>query len=274
MNSDSTPAPPAPTHVPGNEYERFLISLPEALREECRNRLSGSGFSPDHPVFQVLADFYEKNPTTAEPTRDFIGEANLHADRSKQLLDELQNVPKAILAQIESQLAGFLTALNAPVEKLDLTATHLQRNVEALPVLLLGKRSAPPPQLSNRWEKFKWSVAEFLRAGRATLFDHQAWIVSGSISLILAFALAAVLLVCGASQLSHSYEASYQQRLARLEADSVQDTVALNRLLAAGITLKVERSNDNDGYFLVLPGARKAAQPVQSPEGLAVEVWP
>jgi hypothetical protein len=40
----------------------FLASLPNALREECRNRLTGSGFSPDHPVFQVLADFYEKNP--------------------------------------------------------------------------------------------------------------------------------------------------------------------------------------------------------------------
>jgi hypothetical protein len=274
MNDEPALSPVKETTIPANEYERFLASLPDALREECRNRLTGSGFSPDHPVFQVLADFYEKNPTTAEPIRDFIGEANLHADRSKQLLDELQNVPKAILAQIEPQLAGFLTALKAPVEKLDLTATHLQRNVEALPVLLLGRRSAPPPELSDRWEKFKWSVAEFFRAGRATLFDHQAWIVSGSISLILAFALAALLLVCGASQLSHSYEASYRQRLARLEADSVQNTVALNRLLAAGITLKVERSNNSDGYFLVLPGARKAAQPVKSPEGLAVEVWP
>jgi hypothetical protein len=84
----------------------------------------------------------------------------------------------------------------------------------------------------------------------------------------------AVLLILGASRLSRSYETSYQQRVAHLEADSVQDTVALNRLLAAGITLKVERSMDDHAYFLVLPGARKAAQPVQSPEGLAVEVWP
>lgn len=274
MNEELAPSPVKGTNVPANEYERFLASLPDALREECRARLTGLGFSPDHPVFQVLADFYEKSLPTAEPTRDFIGEANLHADRSKQLLDELQNVPQAILAQIEPRLAGLLTALNGPVEKLDLTATHLQRNVEALPVLLLGKRSSPPPELSGKWDRFKWWVTEFFRMGRPTFFDLSAWIVSGSISLMLAFALAAVLLVCGASQLSHSYEASYQQRLAGLEADSVQDTVALNRLLAAGITLKVERSNDSDGYFLVLPGARKAAQPVQSPEGLAVEVWP
>jgi hypothetical protein len=274
MNEELTPPPVKGTNVPANEYERFLASLPDALREECRARLTGSGFSPDHPVFQVLADFFEKSPTTAEPIRDFIGEANLHADRSKQLLDELQNVPQAILAQIETQLTGFLSALNGPVEKLDLTATHLQRNVEALPVLLLGKRSSPPPDLSGKWNRFKWSVTEFCRTGRTTLFDLSAWIVSGSISLTLAFALAGVLLVCGASHLSHSYEEAYQKRLTRLEADSVQNTVALNRLLAAGITLKVERSKDDDAYFLVLLGARKAAQPVPSPEGLAVEVWP
>jgi hypothetical protein len=58
-----------------------------------------------------------------------------------------------------------------------------------------------------------------------------------------------------------------------MEADSTADTIALNRLLAAGIALKVERSKDN-AYFLILPGAQKAAQPVNSPEGLAVEVWP
>jgi hypothetical protein len=272
--NETAPSPVKETSVPTNEYERFLASLPNALREECRTRLTGSGFSPDHPVFQVLADFFEKAPPTAEPTRDFIGEATLHADRSKQLLDEFQNIPQAILARIEPQLAGFLTVLNGPVEKLDLTAIHLQRNVEALPLLLLGKRSSPPPELSRGWGQFKWSVAEFFRLSRTTLFDHLTWIVSGSICLMLAFALAAVLLVLGASRLSHSYEASYQQRLARLEADSVQNTVSLNRLLAAGITLKVERSPDGAAYFLILPGARKAAQPVSSPEGLAVEVWP
>ncbi len=48
------------TKVPANEYERFLAALPESLQAECRARLAGSGLSPDHPVFQLLADFYEK----------------------------------------------------------------------------------------------------------------------------------------------------------------------------------------------------------------------
>ena len=273
MNEQSAPISSPAGNVPNNEYERFLASLPDALREECRSRLSGSGFSPDHPVFQVLADFYEKIPPTSESTRDFIGEATLHADRSKQLLDEFQHVPKTILAQIEPQLASLLSTFNAPIEKLDQTATHLQRNVEALPTLLLGRRCSPPPQ-SGRWNRLKWLVAEFARAGRSTLLDHVAWIVCGSISLILALSIATVFLVLGASRLSQSYEASYQQRLAALEADSVQNTISLNRLLAAGITLKVERSKEEDAYFLVLPGAHKAGQPVESPEGLAVEVWP
>jgi hypothetical protein len=78
----------------------------------------------------------------------------------------------------------------------------------------------------------------------------------------------------GALNLSSHYEQAYQQRLAHMEADSVENTVALNRLLAAGIALKVERNKEGDAYFLILEGAHKAAQPVNSPEGLAVEVWP
>jgi hypothetical protein len=74
--------------------------------------------------------------------------------------------------------------------------------------------------------------------------------------------------------LSRYYDDCYQQRLAHLEADSIENTIALNRLLAAGIALKVERSKEGDAYFLILQGAHKAAQPVNSPEGLAVEVWP
>jgi hypothetical protein len=275
MSDDSTIAPaPLDNAVPTNEYERFLAALPESMREACRARLSGSGFSPDHPVFQVLADVYEKSKVDPKPVRDFIGEATLHADRSKQLLDDLEVLPRTILGQIEPQLLGLLSALNAPVEKLETTATHLQRNIEALPVLLLGRRHPPAPASATRWEKFKWWMGQLIAQTRLALTDHLAWVVSGTISATVAVGAAAVILVLGASHLSRSYDEAYRDRLAHLEADSVQNTVALNRLLAAGITLQVERSKEGDAYFLVLPGARKAAQPVNSPEGLAVEVWP
>ena len=53
--------PVAVESVPANEFERFLATLSEPLREEIQTRLSGSGLSPNHPVFTALADFYEKN---------------------------------------------------------------------------------------------------------------------------------------------------------------------------------------------------------------------
>jgi hypothetical protein len=275
MSEEPSTQPSAVTpHVPINEYERFLASLPEAWREQCRERLTGSGFSPDHPVFQILADFFEKTPPEKESGRDFIGEATLHADRSKQLLDDFQSLPQAMLAQIEPQLLGLLSALNGPVEKLETTATHLQRNVEALPVLLLGRRPPSAPVSATRWEKLAWWVGQFVQQMKLSVSDHLAWLVTGTISATFALSTAVILLVLGAAHLSHVYEESYRDRVARMEADSVQNTVALNRLLAAGITLEVQRSKDGDAYFLILPGARKAAQPINSPEGLAVEVWP
>jgi hypothetical protein len=275
MSDDTASAPAsAGSPVPANEYERFLAALPDPMREACRARLSGSGFSPDHPVFQVLADVYEKSKIDPKPVRDFIGEATLHADRAKQLLDNLEILPRTILGQIEPQLLGLLSAFHAPLQKLETTATHLQRNVEALPVLLLGRRSPSAPASATRWEKFKWWAGQLGEQMRLALSDHLAWILTGTISATVAMGMATVLLVLGASHLSRCYDESYRQRLAHLEADSVQNTVALNRLLAAGITLNVEQSKDEGAYFLILPGTRKAAQPVNSPEGLAVEVWP
>jgi hypothetical protein len=160
---------------------------------------------------------------------------------------------------------------------LEAVSTSLQRNVEAL--LLLGERppkekeKAPEPKPEKGWGKFWWRVGLFFRKARSTVSEPMAWIVTGSISATFSITIAVTILFLGAARLSRSYEQSYQDRVAHMEADSTADTIALNRLLAAGIALKVERSKDN-AYFLILPGAQKAAQPVNSPEGLAVEVWP
>lgn len=279
--STTTPEtmPPVPaTAVPANEYERFLAALPEPLRNECKAQLSGSGLAANHPLFKVLADFYEKagheESEEKAPARDFLQEATLHASQSKQLLDDFKKLPSAILAQIEPQLVGLLSALSGPVERLETAATSLDRNIEALPVLLLRRRYEPPPVDAKAWEKFKWWLRQFPRQVRWALSDHVAWIVCGIICTMLAVAATATILSFGASRLARGYEAAYQDRLAHMEADSAQNTIALNRLLAAGITLKVERSDDNSSHFLILQGAQKAAQPVNSPEGLAVQVWP
>jgi hypothetical protein len=273
-------AAPLPTAAaPATEYERFLAALPDPLREECEAKLTGSGLAANHPVFQVLADFFEKTTATPtatpkEPARDFIQEATLHADRATQLLNDFQKVPQAILARLEPQLLGLLIALNNPLERLENTSIHLQRNVEALPVLLLGSRALPCPPFKKWRNRFKWWLRQFPQKARWALADHTAWIVSGITSAAVAFAATVVILTLSASHLARSYEEAYQARLDHMEADSAADTVALNRLLVAGITLKLERSKDNTAYFLILQGAHKAAQPIDSPEGLALEVWP
>jgi hypothetical protein len=268
LPTEETASPSA--EIPSNEYERFLAALPESLRAECRSRLAGSGLSPDHPVFQLLADFYEKTASTKPADRDFLGEATLHADRSKQLLTDFRDLPEAITGRIELQLRDLLLAFVNPVERLEATATHLQRNVEALPVLLLSRRFKQTPLPAELWKRPLWFLQNLVRAGWSATSDHLAWVVIGCICLCLTL----IVLTCGAAHLSRAYEAAYQERLSHLEADSVQNTIALNRLLAAGIVLKIERDTDGSSYFLILQGAHKAANPVSSPEGLAIEVWP
>jgi hypothetical protein len=272
-----TPSPqPAPA-APSNEFERFLVALPDGMRDECRSKLSGSGLSPDLPVFTVLADLFQGQPAPgeAEPVPDFLEEARLHAERSRQLLDAFEKIPVTLLAKIDEGVAPLLSALTVPVQQLQTTANHLQRNVEALPVLLLARRRAPPENRPEKWwERQQWRLRTWGRVLQILLSDHQAWLVTGIISLCVTIVLTITILSVGAHVLSRSYEQSYQKRLAHLEADSVENTIALNRLLTAGISLKVERASDDSAYFLVLQGAHKAAQPVNSPEGLAVEVWP
>src|SRR5277367_4038221 len=108
-------APVTAASVPANEFERFLATLPEPLREELHSRLSGSGLSPDHPVFAVLADFYEKNIPKKQAVPDFFEEALLHSNNAKQLLAELRDLPTAMLARFETQLGSLLAAFTAPV---------------------------------------------------------------------------------------------------------------------------------------------------------------
>jgi hypothetical protein len=266
-----TEASVAAASVPANEFERFLATLSEPLREEIKSRLSGSGLSPNHPIFTALADFYEKNIPKKQAVPDFYQEALLHSNNAKQLLADLRDVPTTILARFETQLNGLLAAFTGPVQRLERTATDLTRNVEALPILLLSKRNESKPTPKGFWNKLKWCVGRSLVAARTTLAD---WLVAGGTCACAAFIITAIVLSYGAHNLSHYYEESYQQRLAHMEADSIENTIALNRLLAAGIALKVERNKEGDAYFLILQGAHKAAQPISSPEGLAVEVWP
>lgn len=265
-------APIAATSVPANEFERFLATLSEPLQEELKSRLSGSGLSPDHLVFTALADFYEKNIPRKGP--DFYEEALLHYNNAKQLLADFRDLPTTILARFETQLNGLLNAFTLPVDRLERTATDLTRNVEALPVLLLSKRKAATTPPQGIWNKLKWCGARSLEFVRTILADHPAWLVAGGTCAMAAAVMTATVLSLGAHHLSRSYEEFYQQRIAHLEADSIENTIALNRLLVAGIALKVERSKDGDAYYLILQGAHKAAQPISSPEGLAVEVWP
>jgi hypothetical protein len=262
-------APVAAASVPASEFERFLAMLSEPLREELQSRLSGSGLSPNLPVFKVLADFYEKNMPKKEP--DFYEEALLHSNTAKQLLADFQDLPTTILARFDTQLNGLLSAFTAPVERLESTATDLTRNVEALPVLLLSKRKSSTAPPKGFWSKTEWYVERWLEFARRALAD---WMVVSGACTFAAILITITVLSYGARHLSHSYEEAYRQRLSHLEADSIENTIALNRLLAAGIALKVERDKDGDAYYLILHGARKAAQPISSPEGLAVEVWP
>jgi len=261
----TAPVETAPEPVPATQYERFLAALPEEFREGCRSKLDGSGFAVNHPVFLALAQLYEHE--RKKPARNFIQEATLHADLTTKLINDLKNLPEAIMGKIDPQLHGLLLALNDPLQRLEnLVAIH-QSPKEPLPPPPEPVANAAPPKPKS---KFLGWLAQIISTVTATVSNPVAWVVTGSIST----AVAVMILCFGAVHLSHAYEAAYQDRVAHMEADSAIDTVALTHLLAAGITLQVERSPDDTAWYLILPGAHKAAQPVNSPEGLAIEVWP
>jgi hypothetical protein len=267
----SVPAPPTPEAVPTTQYERFLAALPDSFRNECRLKLKDSGLAANHPAFLALAELYEKE--RENPPRDFYEEAALHANLSSQLFNQLNELPGAIMGKIEPQLHGLLSALNAPLERLEAVTKALespaiapQAPVPAPPPIPI----APPSNPEKKGKHFGKALGQFFCTAGSTLGNPVAWMVTGSISVTCAV----TILFLGAAHLSRSYEAAYQDRVAHMEADSATDTVALNRLLIAGITLQVQRAPDGTGWYLILPGARRAAKPVNSPEGLAVEVWP
>jgi hypothetical protein len=260
---------PAPAVVPDTEYGRFIAALPETFRDECRSKLDGSGLAANHPVFHALAELYEKE--ASKPARDFIQEATLHADRATQLLNDFQKVPQAILAQIEPQLLGLVSALNGPLQKLEALSTVTPSPERALPLQAADAPSPKPNEPPAPPTPVKIGrVGRFFGVAGSTISNPMAWMVTGSMSA----AMAVMIFSLGAAHLSHSYEAAYQDRVAHMEADSTSNTIALNRLLVAGISLKVERSPDANAWYLILPGAHRATPPVSSPEGLAVEVWP
>jgi hypothetical protein len=265
---------PAPATVPATQYERFLAALPETFRDECRSKLEGSGLAANHLVFHALAELYEKE--RQKPARNFIHEATLHADHATKLLQDFENIPRAILAQIEPQLLGLVSALNGPLQKLETLSTATPPPTLALPAPVASQPTQHPdgspeqPTAEKKQGKIWRGVSQFFGIAGSTVSNPVVWVVTGSISA----AVAVMIFSLGAAHLSHSYEAAYQDRVAHMEADSTSDTIALNRLLVAGISLKVERSPDANAWYLILPGAHKATPPVNSPEGLAVEVWP
>jgi hypothetical protein len=138
------PAPPAPAPapVPATQYERFLAALPETFRDECRSKLDGSGLAANHPVFHALAELYEKE--RQKPARNFIQEATLHADHATKLLQDFEKVPQAILAQIEPQLLGLVSALNGPLQKLETLSTATPPPTLALPAPVTSQPTQHP----------------------------------------------------------------------------------------------------------------------------------
>jgi hypothetical protein len=268
-----TPEPTVePLAIPSTEYEKFIAALPESFREECQTQLQGSGLAANHPVFGVLAGLYLKQ--AAKPARNFIAEVTAHADLSKKLLADLKDIPGVVLGDLQPQILGAVSALGAPIQRLETISEKLESQLKASPSAPVASaparaeiETAPPSALSA-------SPIDFREKTRATVANPTAWIVTGTICVTVSITLVIIVLDLGAGHLSHSYEQAYQTRLAHMEADSATNTFALNRLLAAGITLKVEQAPDAHAFFIVLPGVLKAAQPVNSPEGIAVEVWP
>jgi hypothetical protein len=237
-------------------------SLPHCPKLSARNA--------NHPVFGVLAELYLKQ--AAKPARSFIAEVTAHADLSKKLLADLKDLPGIILGDLQPQILGAVSALGAPIQRLESVAERLQRQVEASPTAPIvsapaeTEKSTPPVSEEN--------TSRIREKARATLANPMAWMVTGTICVTVSIMIVVVVLVLGAGHLSHSYEQAFQSRVAHMEADSATNTFALNRLLTAGITVKVEQAPDAHAFFLILPGAQKAAAPVNSPEGIALEVWP
>lgn len=262
----ATTAPLPSSAVPTSDYERFLAAMPETMRADCEARLAGSGLAANHPVFHVLAELYEDQQR--RPARDFVAEAVTHSDLSKKLLEDFKAIPALVVAEVEPKLAVLLQAFEAPVGKLEVAATSLERNVEALPVLLLGE----PAEGKAQSDAKPAGLPRYQRRIASAPPSWRPWIISGAISFTLALVTTLIVLAYGADHLSRSYEHAYQERVAHIEADSVANTVALNRLLTVGLTLQLERGSNASDWFLVLKGARKISGPLDSADGPAIEL--
>lgn len=257
-----------------SEYERFVAKLPEDYQEECISRFTGSGLAPNNPIFSLLADIFDHfakeapEGNKASSTPDFLQEATLLSQMSKQTIADFQTMPAVILARLEKILAPLQT-VSDPLNSLATISLDLKSSVSALQKMC---PSSQPP--TGFFRRLGWRLKLYLTAGRETLTHTSAWIVTGSICSALAVIVTVMILYFGATELSKYHETLYQQKLSSLEASSVQDTITLNRLLQAGITIDLRRHESGDGYFMILKGAKKAAQPVSTAEGLAVQIWP
>ncbi len=259
------------------EYERFVGLLPEDLRAEFEERLGGSRLSPDNPLFGVLADIFsratkgqgaEEGEESSVP--DFLQEATLHSTLSKQLLEQFKSLPEELHGKIEAHL-GSIEKAARPLTELSAVADQLSRHVEHL-AAVFPIEPAPP---EGDWrERSAWRVARIARVARQLVMRLAPWAISGTVCAAGSVIATTLILYFGAIHLRSYYEDQYHRRVAELETDSIQDTVTLNRLVEAGISIELRRNESGDGYFLVLKGVKKAAQPVNSPDGLAVQVWP
>jgi len=74
--------------------------------------------------------------------------------------------------------------------------------------------------------------------------------------------------------LQQKYGAHGYRRLSAWEAGTSSSVLFVRNRISPIFRPQRAGASDDSAYFLVLQGTHKAAQPVNSPEGLAVEVWP
>ena len=255
-------------NAPANGYEAFLMKLPEERREAIAVQLRNSKLATDHPVFAIMADVLGLTPSNAERRTDpdFVEEAELLSTLGRQILEDFGKLPKKIIGQINEELVAPLQVLIPPASTLNVVSSDLRQAVDTLQLFLPSRRPRP----ETFWRRQLWRLVNIWKEGWLAIANSAAWITAGA----AVAGLTTAGLLYGWNTISDHCEAEYQAQLASLQAGSSQDKASITELATAGITLNVERAENNDGVFVVFKGASRAAQPINSQEGLAVQVWP
>lgn len=103
------------------------------------------------------------------------------------------------------------------------------------------------------------------------------WAPATAIGMVIGCALSLALSGPVAFALLTETDAWYKQRCQQLYTEQLtrlQVNEAFSGTAAKlGLRCEMRRSETNDSYFILIKGAKKMANPQQTPEGLAVEVW-